>query len=977
MENPVVSKIIELLEERCKDAFSGLMGKIKLCCIKRKLKKKISNEILLTYGNETFYNDWDRFLIEHDVICSIIRNCCDESVFNYKSKAQTISYYMHLFVENYPQHSSHYYEISVILQRYFEVIYRTLNKSDNAETRVVCNAVKELAQGLSYELQDIKSKLEQIDEKVDTLVGRQDHTSTRFLFDEYRKYLLCLYPRYSADEYLERKIYSRDEQDVQLNALDVLLKEKCVLVLGEAGYGKTYESVTLLQRVCINENTHTLIPIFIPLQEYGLLYSDIMGGIKYKISHFCAGKVDEFIEETLKDGKCVLIFDGIDDIEHKIDRKKFYAEFNNFAAQYSNNYFFVTARFNRYNEELDAKKEYFLTALSEQTVRQELRNEGIFVNIPRQYYTLFSNPYFLSIGKAVLKQNSNRTIFNRSSLFEELFQKLYGDMSRQERYSGGTPITYHDAQNILGQMAYQTFSQPCYSYMEFDQKLSEIIHENKMSVIGSFIESGLLKIEGKVFFVHKLLKEYCAAYYLVHNLPLSSNKELYLKLVEKEEWKEVFIFAGGIFKNQQEQDEFLDFVMEYNLPLYVECVDAKSDVSEADRANVPSRLLAQILKTYRFILDKYFCPIKMLFEPFYVSERFATEMGQKIAIFGSLSDDQKWLSYWFDLVSADESDVQCINEKQLEEYHRAFEEKAFSQRRSIVSHGTNLRLSGFGDDSGRKIAINLIKAGLKDLIEKKKLIEDKYLLCERVSSCKQRIKKIKNVDDLPQMQRIIDEMVDEVLEKNPYVEGYNYDGVEMFPLQKILHDLNWENAIWSECVLPGPDVELPKEGGRFTWGLYSKKQKEQRIALFFYYHEISYLSMVNYNFLALEKYFRRYNDAPYQVVVEVDHKEKVNPRDFTSEPTIQYYYIASSTNEIPHPIIQEVEEKEFSDHRQIMQDIQESYAKQGRTAKRLSTTMTGFTFVTTSRRTGESNPLSDYVYKAIKESLEDVFGPIQ
>ena len=73
MENPVVSKIIELLEERCKDAFSGLTGKIKLCCIKRKLKKGISNEILLMYGNKTFYNDWDHFLVEHDVICNTVR----------------------------------------------------------------------------------------------------------------------------------------------------------------------------------------------------------------------------------------------------------------------------------------------------------------------------------------------------------------------------------------------------------------------------------------------------------------------------------------------------------------------------------------------------------------------------------------------------------------------------------------------------------------------------------------------------------------------------------------------------------------------------------------------------------------------------------------------------------------------------------------------------------------------------------------
>ena len=108
-------------------------------------------------------------------------------------------------------------------------------------------------------------------------------------------------------------------------------------------------------------------------------------------------------------------------LRRKSTKKKFYAEFSNFTAQYRNNYFFVTARFNRYNGKLGVKKEYFLTALSEQTVQQELRNEGIFVNIPQQYYALFSNPYFLSIGKAILKQNTNRTIFNRSSLFEELF----------------------------------------------------------------------------------------------------------------------------------------------------------------------------------------------------------------------------------------------------------------------------------------------------------------------------------------------------------------------------------------------------------------------------------------------------------------------------------------------------------------------------------------------------------------------------
>lgn len=221
MEYSVVSKIIDLLVERCKDAFSGLKGKIKLHCIKKNLENEVFNEILSAHGDKVFYNDLDRFLVDNDVICNIIRNCCDTSVFHYKSNSQTINYYVHLFAELYPQYSQYHYEICVLLQKYFEVIYRTLNKSDNNETRIICNIVKELSHELFCELQDIKSTVEQIDRKVDVLVGKQELTSAKLSFDEYRKYLLCLYPLYPANEYLERKIYSKDECNTQLNALDV------------------------------------------------------------------------------------------------------------------------------------------------------------------------------------------------------------------------------------------------------------------------------------------------------------------------------------------------------------------------------------------------------------------------------------------------------------------------------------------------------------------------------------------------------------------------------------------------------------------------------------------------------------------------------------------------------------------------------------------------------------------------------------
>lgn len=461
------------------------------------------------------------------------------------------------------------------------------------------------------------------------MVNEPECLPTKFLCDEYRKYLLCSYPRYPDNEYLERGIYSKNESSVKSNSLDVLLKEKCVLVLGEAGYGKTYESIILLQKACTNENTRTLIPVFIPLREYGLLYTDIIGGIKYKISPFCDGEIEEFIEHQLKNGGYLLIFDGIDDITQDTYRTKFYDEFRNFSAQYNNNYFFITSRINCYHGELGEKKQYFLTALSEQTVWQELRNAGIVVDISQHYYTLFSNPFFLSVGKSILKQSTNRDIFNRSRLFEELFQKLYGGTSQQGIFAGSIPLTYHDAQIVLGDFAFHTFSQPSYSYMEFDQQLSKIVHENKVHIIGSFVGSGLFRIENRVVFVHKLLKEYCVAYYLVHNFPLSRHVELYMDLVAKDEWREVFIFAGGIFKNLQEQDEFLDFVMEHNLPLYIECVNAKSDVSGLDMTGGAIRLLTQLHRTYRFILHRYFEPIETLFDPRQTPDHFAMKPKQK------------------------------------------------------------------------------------------------------------------------------------------------------------------------------------------------------------------------------------------------------------------------------------------------------------------------------------------------------------
>lgn len=136
--------------------------------------------------------------------------------------------------------------------------------------------------------------------------------------------------------------------------------------------------------------------------------------------------------------------------------------------------------------------------------------------------------------------------------------------------------------------------------------------------------------------------------------------------------------------------------------------------------------------------------------------------------------------------------------------------------------------------------------------------------------------------------------------------------------------------------------------------------------------------MVEANFPVLYHKFSRYLDAPYQNIVFVYLKEDREQKDMCSEPSLTYYYIASPTG---YPVLPQLRylssENEHNDYRkEIYNEIKQSYLKQGKEAHRLGYTQTGFTFTTTSRKFSENNPLSDYVYASIKESLEEILGKL-
>ena len=969
----LISAIIDLLISTGTDAFKGITGKIRLHKLKARLENEITDKIKKCYENEIYYNDLDQFLTKNKVICNLIQNCLNTSVFDYQSKAESINYYEQLFVEEHPTYFIYQSEIKVIIQRYFEVIFIALNPIKDDQIRAVSNITKELGKGLASDLAEIKDRLSEIDRKV-SAIKIQSSDESSFDYKEYLHYLSILSSKQVKENYLNRSLYQQNNTNDHYDAIEALLNEKHIILLGEAGFGKTYESMELLKKTCNDERVKSLIPVFLPLYEYGQLYDSIINGIISKVKSFCTGNVELFIESLLKSGKIIFILDGIDDITNENNRAKFFADANDLLSRYADNYFFFTSRFNRYHGKLAVNKEYTLSSIDEMTVHREFQQAGIYINIPRSYYNLFANPFFLSIGKRILKGKRNKNIFDRSQLFLELFKELYIGINEKKCGLSSQTITYSEALSILGELAFETFDQPAYRIIEFDKRISELAMSDKFETITSLVCSGLFIITDKVIFTHKLLKEFCAAYHLVNHYPVTENIDLYCKLIQDEEWKEVFIFASGLFTDINKQDEFLDYVMSVNLQLYVECVNSKADL--LDNSSLTSiayaqRLLSQLYYSYTYIVNTYFKPISNLFDP-----RNTNKISdKKIGIFGCLSEDKKLLNYWLDFIDDSESEINCLNHESLADHHRAFRDRAFYQRRRITSYCINLELSGLNKDSGRYIAIDLIKQRLKEITNEKLLMESDYLLCERLTYIKEKVRPIRSAKTIKEMSKVIDKIVNEALCEHPEIVGYSYgDGIELFDLQAMLHYLLGRNVQYSDCILPGYDQSL--ENGGFIWDLFSDDQKKKRIQQFFFFHQISYLEMVKNNFPNIYNQFSRVKDAPYQDIIHINLNKCRN--GISANPSIVYYYKASADSNVPLPhIIEETDEIHLHNITSTaFRDNQLSFNQLGKVSHMKSVTQTGFSFLVINGGNGKRNPLSEYVYETIRESLEEVFGEL-
>ena len=952
----ILSLMENLLVEELGIYFKGVIGKLKLRFVTKRLKNEVEVLILKQYGDRIYYLDFDRFLIEQNVLEKIIKNFLNQDVLQSKTINQSVDFYINLFIEKYPKYKLDNIDLKQIIQKYFEIIFKQLNKIRTPESQVLCRTIKEIVDGIERQLQYLTNIVDDNNALLKQIVNGN------FRMRSYIETLLTTSgDAFVQSDYFERYLFQDTEGSKARDSLKILLQHHKVVLKGEAGFGKTFETFKLIKQLCAKHSSYQLIPVYVPLIEYEDGLVTLFDIIQSKMEPFCEGNSKDAINRLFVNNQFALFFDGIDDIIDEKKRLKFFYEANQLMTQYNQNFFFFTTRNNRYKQELGEEKSFLLTNLSDSVIQSDLINLGWYSNLPESYLELFRNPLLYKIGKAILVDRKNRELLNRTQIFTEYFEKNY-------RYKNSySELSLHETLNLFGQFSYENFNQSSFTYSEVDKIISAypVSTPNKRNLIDYFINFGIFITSDRITFSHKLFKEFSAAYYITNNLTVSSDTELLEKLIYNEEWQEVVIFISGLFSTIEEQDIFLDFVLQHNLPLYIKCVNSKNDllrsIGEMDSTieNNIERILSEIHKTYTFIVENYFRPISEQFEPFIKENK----MDSKIGITGCIIGDS--LHYWFDIVDKGISDVKFVSSNLLTQASQEYQNSIFLKTTRMIQHSINLELSGLIGDSGRKIAIDTIKKNLSSIIKEQSLPASNYILCEFLKETIDRVSWLKDIDEISLMSKDVSTRINEVRQDYPEVSSFTTSGnVELSSLNKLLTILLDSGVNYRSSIIPGRDREYSESNG-LTMNLYSTKRKIEIVETFFNFAEVSYLEMVKYNFPNIFKYFSKIQDMPYKLFITY--------RDDESEPWIGYYHLACSGDK---NLVEVSHNDSFKNYETAYDEILQSYNLLNRVPKDVSIHRSAFSNLLFSRNFSKNTPLNDYVHKEIKNSLEEIFGKI-
>lgn len=952
----------------------NLFGKISLWLkkgkIKEELETKLCSMINSNHGDEIYFNSLDSFLTEERFSKKIISYCFQPAESPFNSINAYINYLSIKYTDKKPEYLYVKSRIFQDLLSLSKVIFEIINDYTGNETaRLV---ITNLGENFDEQLAQLSQQNEKIYNLLSERLPKTDNTTVDFNDqDSINLYKASLISRYvNHTNYLGRNIYT--ENDIAQTSVQCLLKDKRIVLLGEPGSGKTYEAVNLLKVVCTDVDFERYIPIYMNLVEYGVAHNSISEYIQKQLKNHFGIISEEQITQILATDKLIIILDGVDEITQEDNRVKFYADINQLLF-YTNTYYYITSRTNPYHRNIDNVVEYKIESLTEEQICAELQKNGVNIDIDKQYKALFSNPLFLQIGIKVLKTSSGK-IYNKNQLFNAYIEEVCYKRDQKKQLAKRVETNYYKMLMSIGDLAFNTFEKTFLSIAEFDEFFGSKDKDYTTNNICDVFRIDIFKIGENIMFSHKQFKEYFAAYYLVKKYNVNKNRELYYSLMKNEIWQEVMVFAAGLIADIDNQNMFLDMILESNLRTYLDCLKHKNDLSDSYEKLSHQEYAINYLKTlynsYTLLIESYFSNIYKQFPPFKSKEE-SEENKKKVCLIGSMSEDRKHLYFWFDWMDISEETIQLFDKADMPTAFKDMEKRAIWEGRNIITQGVNLERSNLMGDSARQVAINIAYDSIKKILEKYKLYESDYILYEKLCSQTKDIKLLRD-KSITEIAEWATDYVGKTYEafdssNGAILAGIHYNKVDVINLMNIANHLASRNGTHERLALPQPD--LPLTSG-WIWDVYSNERVQERLRAFFLWRQISFHEMVENNFPRMKDYFPLCKDYPYRYRIHLKYKDT---NEYASRPSITYYHICVKDDEDKTPEIITSEPYPNINNEEIFNLIMSSYSSNGKEIESFSVAESGFDLTLTSNHSGANMPLASVVYDDLKSNFKKLF----
>lgn len=350
----------------------------------------------------------------------------------------------------------------------------------------------------------------------------------------------------------EKSIHLYFDDSLKKNLFDLCMEEKRVVLLGEAGCGKSIEL------------THLAFQLSKPDCPYYPVH--------IKLNTYTSENIEELIPKQyvdLEHQKLFFIFDGFDEIESK-NLNQFARKLNAFTKLYPNTHILISCRNNFYTfEDTESAsgsgtfsnfKEYGLCSLSADDINKYMSTQDIsfsefwdLVN-GNDLNELLQNPFYLVEILKLYKNNSE--LPNRLDLMDALIKSKF--KWDKDKYINTKDI--EDAEfellNLLQKIA---FSLQCLQKVGITNTEYQQITTSKERELLKYSGVWLKDESGKWSFEHNNFREYLTAEYLI-SMPITVIKDLITyrddRTKIRESWQNVLSFLALSYQNS----ELLDWI---------------------------------------------------------------------------------------------------------------------------------------------------------------------------------------------------------------------------------------------------------------------------------------------------------------------------------------------------------------------------------------------------------------------------------